>query len=247
MFWTKAIIALGYYSLPLTLPTLLWDYMNRICAFQLGRYVHNILIGYLHLTCYTHSDWLFIFQSIWRLLVCLGSAVQSHSDAYWLRQRAPMVATAAPINVQHHWRALQWLVHRTSQLPNRASVSVTNLPIAKVQVPLTKSKTRKHSSRMRTARFCCWGSTFPDDAVLRREVRFQGGYDPGGMVGRHHTPPPPVNRLTDTRENITFPQLRLRAIKIHTKLLVVSVTELLTFLLMMQRICLWELNSLVTA
>ena len=38
------------------------------------------------------------------------------------------------------------------------------------------------------------------------------GFCPGGcLLGR--SPPPPVNRMTDRCKNITFPQLRLRAVK----------------------------------
>ena len=46
-----------------------------------------------------------------------------------------------------------------------------------------------HSSRMRTARSLPYGGGLPD-----RD--------------------PPVNRITDKCKNITFPQLRLRAVKI---------------------------------
>ena len=52
-----------------------------------------------------------------------------------------------------------------------------------------------HSSRMRTTR------SLPNGG---------GGLCPGwSLSGR---PPPPVNRITDRCKNITFPQLRLRAV-----------------------------------
>ena len=44
------------------------------------------------------------------------------------------------------------------------------------------------------------------------------GYGSGDLqcvLGYHH--PPPVNRITDTCENITFPQLRLRTVIKHLK------------------------------
>ena len=40
-----------------------------------------------------------------------------------------------------------------------------------------------------------------------------GGYGPGGMVWLY---PPPVDRIPDACENIILPELRLRAVKIHT-------------------------------
>ena len=36
---------------------------------------------------------------------------------------------------------------------------------------------------------------------------------PGCMLGYHPPPSPPVDRITDTCKNITFPQLRLQAVK----------------------------------
>ena len=67
-------------------------------------------------------------------------------------------------------------------------------------------KTRMHSSRMRTA---------------RSSSRLGGGstrQPPGAGTPRiRHPPPSPVNRITDTRKNIPFPQLRLRAVIINLK------------------------------
>ena len=57
-------------------------------------------------------------------------------------------------------------------------------------------KTRKHSSRMRSACFC--GSRGGGGFSPR------GRYDPGGTT--------PMYRMTDACENITFPQLRWRAV-----------------------------------
>ena len=67
-------------------------------------------------------------------------------------------------------------------------------------------KTRKHSSRTRTARsstICATGEVQP----WRR-------YGPGDSMVPGGTALPPVNRLTDTCENISFPQLPLRSVKI---------------------------------
>ena len=92
-------------------------------------------------------------------------------------------------------------------------------------------KTRMHS-RMRTARFSgrlggwgvclgvsTWGGVCPGgEGGLPEEFLRQGCLCRGESVWGVYTPiacrdtPPPMNRMTDRCKNITFPQLRLRAV-----------------------------------
>ena len=72
-------------------------------------------------------------------------------------------------------------------------------------------QTRMHSSRMRTAR----SSSRPGG--LHQAPPGPDPPGPGTPPGTRHPPgsgppPPPVNRITDTCKNITFPQLRLWAV-----------------------------------
>ena len=82
---------------------------------------------------------------------------------------------------------------------------------------------RIHFSRMRTARFSCRlggvyvgvsapGSVCPD-GCLPRGTSALGVYTPCPLHAGIH---PPMNRITDRCKNITFPQLRLRAVKIES-------------------------------
>ena len=90
------------------------------------------------------------------------------------------------------------------------------------------SLTRMHFSRMRTTRFnghLSRGEYLSQGGCLPRELCSEGlsrGVCPGGVhpqpIGRH-TPLdpeadnlPPSNRMTDRYQNITFPQLHLRAV-----------------------------------
>ena len=81
-------------------------------------------------------------------------------------------------------------------------------------------KTRKYSSRMRTARFCSSGvgSRY---TLTPKKPYLQILYPLDTLHPRYPTPPErtwdqisptSVNKLTDTCENITFPQLLLRAV-----------------------------------
>ena len=65
---------------------------------------------------------------------------------------------------------------------------------------ITFIQTRKHSSRMRTARFYGCRGYAPGGGGM-----VLGVWSLGGMVGRHYAPPP--DRMTHTCENNTFPQL----------------------------------------
>ena len=73
-----------------------------------------------------------------------------------------------------------------------------------------------HSSRMRTV--CSSSRLLPGGCVCFRGgcvcflvgVCFLGGVYPSMHWGRH----PPVDRMTDRCKNITFPQIRLRTVKI---------------------------------
>ena len=81
-------------------------------------------------------------------------------------------------------------------------------------------KTRMHSRRMRTAR----SSSRPGG--LHQAPPGPGTPSPGRGIPQDQTPSgpgtpqyqaPPMNTITDTCKNITFPQLRLRAVTIHRK------------------------------
>ena len=99
------------------------------------------------------------------------------------------------------------------------------LPKLKLHMYGNFEKTAMHSSRMRTARFSgCLGG----GGCLPRGCVCLGGCLPRGVCpgmytswtqrqtpqlhARIHTPP--VNRITDRCKNITFPRIRLRAVKI---------------------------------
>ena len=92
--------------------------------------------------------------------------------------------------------------------------------------------TRMHSSRMHTTRSSsCLGGLHqaPPRAGTPLDQAIPGiWYPPGPDPLQTRNPPgpgtplsrtrhPPVNRITDTCKNITFPQLRLRAVKMTNK------------------------------
>ena len=95
--------------------------------------------------------------------------------------------------------------------------SVDKILTERINIPRRNvSLSRKHSSRMRTARFCGSGGAGGRELVPGRcgpdGVWSQGRYSssgwgivPGALWEGTRSP---VNRLTDTCENITFPQLR---------------------------------------
>ena len=86
----------------------------------------------------------------------------------------------------------------------------------------TPEKTRMHSSRMRTARFSgrlreegvvvcvCLGGCIKACNGQAGVCRGCGGVHPCSLHAGIHIPH--VNRITDRCKNITFPQLRLRAV-----------------------------------
>ena len=98
---------------------------------------------------------------------------------------------------------------------------------------VNKTKTRMHSSRMRTARggVCPGGVSrnvgCPEGCVcVSIGMCLPGrGFCPGLCVCPEWcTPPhcmlgPPPDRMTDSSKNITFPQLRLRAVTMHGRYL----------------------------
>ena len=97
--------------------------------------------------------------------------------------------------------------------------------------------TRMHSSRTRTARFK--GHLYRRGSAQRLGVEggvcrgcVSRGCLPGGSVQGVYTPahcmlgykrsPPPENRMTDRCKNISFPQLRLRAVIMDSQWILIS-------------------------
>ena len=78
-------------------------------------------------------------------------------------------------------------------------------------------RTARSSSRRVSTRHPPGPDTPPREQALPREQAQYppGAYSPGPDLPGADTPP--VNRITDTCKNITFPQLRLRAVKIIWK------------------------------
>ena len=87
-------------------------------------------------------------------------------------------------------------------------------------LPKAKKKIMLHSSRIRNLRLFkvsgsrvglpSWGWGLPTEGVcLLGGLPHEGVCLPHGIVGKHT---PPVDRMTHARENITFPQLRWRAV-----------------------------------
>ena len=65
---------------------------------------------------------------------------------------------------------------------------------------------------------CSWGVSAPGGCLLLGGVCSQGGVCSWGVVSQHAlrqapTPPPPVNRITDTSKNITLATTSLRPVK----------------------------------
>ena len=114
----------------------------------------------------------------------------------------------------------------------RRDVKLVIIKIVFSEVKTKFWKRRKYSSGMRTVHFCGSGRGIQSQGGMvpggygpgrgmvlgvwsQRRVWFQEAIVGGGTLWEGMTIPHPVDRMTDACENITFPQLRLRAVKMH--------------------------------
>ena len=89
-----------------------------------------------------------------------------------------------------------------------------------ISLTVNSAKTRKHSSRIRTAHFRGSGWVGMMSLAVWSHI-FLGVSGPGGLVpwglGGHDTTAHPVDRMTNRYKSITFLQFRLRAVMILEK------------------------------
>ena len=117
-----------------------------------------------------------------------------------------------------HKKQIASVVMNFSSIPWTISFHIGFICDKNTQVFEKKKQTRMHSSRIRTAR----SSSRPGGVSTRHPPRTRPR-EPGTPPDQ--TPlgpgtPPPVNRIRDTCKDITFPQLRLRAVKKNDGILV---------------------------
>ena len=111
------------------------------------------------------------------------------------------------------WVVRCWLATQevTRSNPFHCSISLT----------VNSVKTRKHSSRMRTAHFCGSGWVGMMSLAVWSHVFSRGCLVPGDLVPwdprGYDTTAHPVDRMTNRYKSITFLQVRLRAVMILEK------------------------------